>query len=770
MTTLERIQALAMQGIGKTGVEATIGHKLDQTELAAFHKAATVRRLKKAQEAQAAAKRKREEAERREKENLAAHLAGTAWPSDASQSQDGRAELGQPHPLSATERSRLFRERGRELPPIPAPADPWRRNFTCRYSLLAFGLNYGMEAVDGMKPLLKRPPSPRMTNFIQALQNTIIFGGHKHVRWPRGKGKTTWLKIAIMWVSLYGYKRFSVVTEKTKSMGRELVDEVWQRIRLTPSIAADFPEFAVPMNDVAFTPQRMRSQTCQGRPTRMKMDIVYGYYRFPSIPDHPHTGAIIAWRGAEQALRGLNIESTRPDFFFIDDPQTDEDAKNPETVSKIEDNIQGAVLGSGETNERISAVMASTPIEPDDVSERFADPKRHPEWMTETERFVRRWGDETLRDEYIALIAADLARQDFNLTESSRFYNERRAEIEAGVEMMDPSDFNPATEVSAYQHALWLYHSMKHKRFFSEMQMEPRRDETVISISPRLVLSRVRPAHEAATLPEGTIMVCAATDINPSYALTTAVVAFDSMRTATVIDHWRHPCHIPSDLNDTEFHNAVYNKLAELAATFRDRGLDSSSRDFHWAIDVSGAQSRPVNRFVYNLRHQTPNPLNAYALRGLDNKWFNPRISTRKFASVPGWNDTVLVLDKATGYEHINYNKDKYELTAQRAWFSAVGSPGGISLFDTRAGRHESHEEFALQVCGEQLKWKPADPDRDRVGFKWDDRAYPRHDYGDCAYMCYALAGFLRLTAEGAPIRPSAAPRRRRAIVGGHIV
>ena len=47
MTALEQIRALALQGIGRAGVEATVGHKLDATELAAFHKAATVRKLKK---------------------------------------------------------------------------------------------------------------------------------------------------------------------------------------------------------------------------------------------------------------------------------------------------------------------------------------------------------------------------------------------------------------------------------------------------------------------------------------------------------------------------------------------------------------------------------------------------------------------------------------------------------------------------------------------------------------------------------------------------
>ena len=374
-----------------------------------------------------------------------------------------------------------------------------------------------------------------------------------------------------------------------------------------------------------------------------------------------------------------------------------------------------------------------------------------------------------LRDEYLALLAADHAHEDEALATSQKFYMEHRAEIEAGVVMMDDGDFDPATEVSAYQHALWLLDTMKHKRFYSEMQMETRRDESIINITPKLILSRVRQGAVAAKIPEGTVMVCAATDINPSYALTCAAVAFDARRTGLIIDHWLHPCHLKATMSDTEFHAAIYNFLAAVEADFVERGYDIADRSFHWGIDCSGAQYKSVNRFVYERRRARDTPLDLYAMRGLDNKMFNPRVSTRKFKEVPGRNDTVLVLDSETGYEHINFNKDIYEYTAHRAWLPAVGAPGGLSLYELRSGGSvETHEEFALQVCGEQLKWKPDDPERDRVAFKWNDRVYLRHDYGDCVYNCYALAGFLGLAVEGLQLRK---PRNRRSVyVAGKVI
>ena len=107
-------------------------------------------------------------------------------------------------------------------------------------------------------------------------------------------GETTWVKIAIIWAALYGHKFFMVVVEKTKGMAQVVVDEVWKRIHLSPRISADFPEFAVPMHDVMLSPQRMRVQTCNGKPTYMKQDVSrFHYYKLPTVDGYPNTGAII---------------------------------------------------------------------------------------------------------------------------------------------------------------------------------------------------------------------------------------------------------------------------------------------------------------------------------------------------------------------------------------------------------------------------------------------------------------------------------------------
>ena len=482
-------------------------------------------RLEKARVAQAAKRAERAEANRKAVAALAKHLAGKIPLDEAIRSR--RAQSG-------TERSRRFRAKGREIGALPRVRHR-RVRAKFRYDLLGFGLTYCMDSYEGMKPLLKRRPSPRMERFVRALQEKILLGGLKHVRWPRGKGKSTWVKIAIMWAALYGHKFFMVVVEKTKGMAQVVVDEVWKRIFLSPRISADFPEFAVPMRDVMLSPQRMRVQTCNGKPTYMKQDVSrFHYYKLPTVDGHPNTGAIIAYRGADQALRGINIDSARPDFYFIDDPQTEDDARNPRTVEKIEKEITSAVLGSGEISERISAVMASTPIEPNDVSETFADPMKHPEWETETERLVVAFGPKPAMSEYLKLLAIDPA-------EAHAHYMTHRAEIEAGVEMMDDGDFNPITECSAYEHALYLLFTMKATSFYAEMQMIPSKAQGIYKISAKAVRERVNGVPFGVVPRECGHGALAFVDVNAKAGLRWEIAAFGAGRVVATLAYGQYP-------------------------------------------------------------------------------------------------------------------------------------------------------------------------------------------------------------------------------------
>lgn len=695
------------------------------------------KRLALARAAQKAARERRARAEAEEKAAVAYWLSGAT------------RRVGDPLPgrsaVSSTERSHAFRARGRE---ITIPRVRHRRvRERYRFDLLGFGLVYCVGEYDGMKkPLLKRPPSPRMIRFVLKLQDKILHGGLKHVRWPRGKGKSTWVKIAILWAALYGHKSFMVVVEKVKGMAFVVVDEIWKRIYLSPRISADFPEFAVPMRDVEMAPQRMRVQTYLGAPTYMKQDISkFHYYKLPTMKGMPWTGAMIAYRGADQALRGINIDSTRPDFFFIDDPQTDEDAANPETVAKIEDNISGAVLGSGETSERISAVMASTPIEPDDVSERFADPKRHPEWETETETFVVYWGDEKLRDEYIAALERadacpnDDAERKAELQEYARkFYEEHRADIERGAEMMDDGDFDPATEVSAYQHALWLMHTMKPKRFYSEMQMQPTRSQGIYKIDPQTVSKRVNGFPLGVVPPECDRGILAFCDVNDDAGLRWELGAFGAGRRLATLAYGQYPPGrggvIPPGVPSSaipEYLAPALRKVADtiLAQRFVDR--DGHPLPIDGICFDGGWQTETVATVAQEYRDKG---VPVVWSKGFNSKQYS-RYLHEKAAKLENSKNNPSGLkarEECHLWETMNgvylaFNADYWKEISQTSFLRDPLSSSSSSLW----GESDlTHFRFAQEVCAEQLVAKE---DSVRYGGIWTwkkDRGTMNH-YGD---------------------------------------
>lgn len=647
---------------------------------------------------------------------IAAHLAGTVPLGTIPLS---RAE-------SSTERSRRWRASGRELGDIPPPRRRRVRERFC-FDLLGFGLAYGFGSYEGMNPLLVRAPSPRMTRFVRALQDKVLNGGLKHVRWPRGKGKSTWVKIAIMWAALYGHKHFMVVVEKTRGMAKVVVDEIWKRIYTSPRISVDFPEFAVPMADVQFSPQRMRVQTVGGRPTYMRQDVSsFNYYKLPTIAGMAHTGAIIAFRGADQALRGINIESSRPDFFFIDDPQTEEDARNPSTVEKIEKNITSAVLGSGQISERISAVMASTPIEPDDVSEVFADPAKHPEWETETERLVVAFGPDSLRSEYLRRMAV-------NPETAHTWYMEHRADIERGVEMMDDGDYNPSVESSAYEHALYMLFTMKSTSFFAEMQMQPARSQGIYKISPQIVRGRVNGFPFGTVPPECTQGVLSFVDVNVNAGLRWEIGAFGSGRRVATLAYGQYPGEgrrlYPKGVPESAIPAYLAPAMREVATRIMSVPLAGPDGEVVRCSGIcfdGGWQTVTVASVVA--------ALNASGISAAWSKGFSSREYSHNHheRAASGAVKGLKAAEECHLWATSNgvflaYNSDYYKEVSQTSYLAAPLQPSSSSLY----GEDPSvHVDWAQEICNEELKAKDSSSRYGSV-YTWKkDPGRPNH-YGD---------------------------------------
>lgn len=768
MTDIDQIRALTAIGAGQAECEARIGHKFNAEERDAFLKARSERREAKAKaDAERRAERKRRAEERAaelirkaaEEQRLGnLFSAAGAAAADAVEFPDEARIQGpaprneedvdpvaswladttplQPtlprQPMTALERQHKHRAKGREIGELPLVGEPFLR-WACERNLLLFGLKYFSHSANGLNAMLKRPPSERMKRFVRNLEHVILHGGQKHVRWPRGKGKTTWIKIAAIWALLYGHRRFVVIVAKTKAMAKASVDEIWLRVQTDPLIMRDFPEFAVPLRDVALTPQRSRVQTYMGERTRIVQDTIFGYYQFPTMANRHNTGGIICWRGADQALRGLNILSDRPDLIVIDDPQTDIDAKNPETVSKIEDNILGGVLGSGENDSSTAAVMASTPIEPDDVSERFADPDRHPEWFTETEQFVVSWGPDDLKNKYLALMKIDEARGDKTYAGANQFYMEHQAEIEAGVEMMDPGDFDPDTEISAYQHALNRLKVLKQKRFDSEMQMKPTRSQGVFRLDATKVAANVN-GYAYGTIPaecrRGIVAFC---DVNAVAGLRWGIYAFGDGRRVARLAYGSYPANgqrlfpegTPESAVPSFLAPAIHLVAAKISSTVF-KHVDGTPETVKGICFDGGWETATVSASCEAASRTTGVPV-------VWSKGF-PAVNYRPTRARPEMRGEYCHIGETENGPFLAICADYWKELSQSLNMNPPLQPSSISFYGTDKSEHYA---FALEVVADKLKAKWEDPKTTLTRWEWEQPGgnhFGDVDYGALAY------------------------------------
>ena len=117
---------------------------------------------------------------------------------------------------------------------------------------------------------------------------------------PRGHAKTTFIKILIAWLIVYDKVNFVLIVCATESLAENLMSDV---------------------NSILSSPN---------------MEQVYGSWQSVLGIDRKdlkkawyHNRAVVmAAKGAQSALRGINIENRRPDLIFCDDAQTKENDKS----------------------------------------------------------------------------------------------------------------------------------------------------------------------------------------------------------------------------------------------------------------------------------------------------------------------------------------------------------------------------------------------------------------------------------------------------------
>jgi hypothetical protein len=355
---------------------------------------------------------------------------------------------------------------GRDIGTVPPCADPKRRH-DARQSLLSFALAY----------FPARFPWAFSPNHIKAgerIDRCIDVGGLFALAMERGSGKTTLAEIAVLKAVLYGDRKFVLLIQSVEPLAAQSLKKIQKELESNELLLADFPEVCYPIRMLERIHNRAKGQTSNGKPTRIEWTA--NGVSLPDVEGSAAAGSVIRTSGITGAIRGLSVSGPngaiiRPDMVLIDDAQTRDSAKSPTQTSDRESIIADDVLGLAGPGTQIAAVMLCTVIYPNDLSDRFLSPDRHPEWQgmrtAMMEAFPTR---RELWDEY-----QEIRRESFRSGDEGKrateYYRENRAIMDDGARVSWPERMKP-NEISAIQSAMNLLLDNP-RGFWAEYQNNP---------------------------------------------------------------------------------------------------------------------------------------------------------------------------------------------------------------------------------------------------------------------------------------------------------
>jgi len=133
---------------------------------------------------------------------------------------------------------------------------------------------------------------------------------------PRGFGKSTLMKVFLIYVILYTDRKFILVVAATASLAKNIVSDVMDMLD-EPNIKATFGDWKL---GVEKDTQELKKFGFRGR------------------------NVIIAAAGAETSVRGLNVKNERPDVILMDDIQSRDCADSQTQSDSLENWMVGTLM------------------------------------------------------------------------------------------------------------------------------------------------------------------------------------------------------------------------------------------------------------------------------------------------------------------------------------------------------------------------------------------------------------------------------------------
>jgi hypothetical protein len=661
-----------------------------------------------------------------------------------------RAVANQRGPISDREKHNAANQRDRLIPfRDPSPEEAKRRK-----KLEANPAAWLAWYLPERFPL---PFGPVHHEIIKACQRAMA-GTSLTVAAPRGFGKT-----AILWgMALYGVMtgrcRFPVVIGWKQSAGAELLSQWLDALSDNDRLADGYPCVCDTFRDST------ASKRCQGLLRsldpleRAGCDVRKGRGTV-LLPEtrEPLTGRVLlqaALAGASMngSIKGLNVgllngESLRPDMVMMDDPQDEATASSEALVKKVIRKIDYGLRSLSGPQRRLTMMAAVTCVDIGDVSEHLLTrPGTEAIRCGQVLTWPTGWVDKASNsrpawDEWNRIRLEGLEAKDGGAA-ARKHYRKHKAGLTAGMAVTwrhryHVGDDERPSDPDALFAAMWDYYDLGEDAFMAERQNAPvKRGVTVYRLTPAIIMSRATDTP-AGAVPEWAQTIVAATDINPTYALSNAVGCFGANQTAHVPWYGLRKMTVPSEATEIERRRMIYEALSA-----QGKALAAlPCRPAAWFIDGGGSPEGCVIQFCAN----SPAICGIQAHCCFGRGWRNYRPTAKASYRVRVGEQLHLVVERRDR-QWIIFHADYWREIAQRGWTGEPGAPGSCSL---PAGHHM---EFADQICREQLGGKAEI--NDRMVWVWNT-APGEHDFGDCMTMLYMGAAMSGIGTGAITARPA---------------
>jgi hypothetical protein len=567
---------------------------------------------------------------------------------------------------------------------------------------------------------------------------------------PRGEGKTTVFRGVTVYLEAKRLVRFPVLVGWKHGDAKEAMKTWLRMFTESPNFVRDYWYICKPfLHSTHATALRNLCWEGELRPTGAMVDSTA---KTIILPDG--IGAI-ACRSAQGDAKGLNAvmpDGTvlRPDFVLFDDAQDPRKSGSPEMVRKTIDNLENVFLGMAGPQKRLTAAAACTVEADGDVSEHWLTRQgwksvrvsrievwpcggKGGDWPDDKAEIKHAWDD---WNEHRLEHGEDAAR---------KYYIEHKGELAGKCVVSWPERYDrDRGDPDAIYAALWDYYNLGASVFSRGQQNQPIKEGvTIYNLSVKTITDRTDHARNAGDVPDWALRVLAISDINPSYAITSVILAFGPDQRSAVLWYGTHPIGCPKELTDAEKKTEVMNQLAAHGRNI----ANLPCRPHGWMIDGGGTPESTVIDFAANSVRICGIP--AITAFGRGGKAYRHPLRKETGISV---HEQAYTKRVSGGRQWVIWNADYWREQSQRAWTGTLGAPGSCDL------PKGSHRDFAEQIVSEQLIAKVEL--NGRWVYDWKHTPNQPHDYGDCMAMGYCFAAVNGIGTGGGT--PNERPQRKR--------